>query len=187
MRVNNARKSKYDKFWDIAKQQLDELTAVNDWRHSEGFINTGEVVVNMAIAISARDLYENIKVEGIKQGLTEEEFPSFSWFKFQFWPKDCTTHSALNYIGRFSVKYMQQRMVPKAHDDDHYENAIFKYARQYAVNVRDLCSFISTDDKHKISVGEPDFPLSALPRGRRVLVGLNQTYQVGDHDFSTSP
>ena len=82
LRVNNARKSKYDKFWDIAKQQLDELTAVNDRRHSEGFINTGEVVVNMAIAISARDLYEKIKAEGIKQGLTEEEFPSFSWFKF---------------------------------------------------------------------------------------------------------
>ena len=55
LRVNNTRKSKYDKFWDIAKQ-LDELTAVYDRRHSEGFINTGEVAVNMAIAISARDL-----------------------------------------------------------------------------------------------------------------------------------
>ena len=66
MRVNNARKLKYVKFWDIAKQELDELTAVNDRRHSEGFINTGEIVVNMAIAISARDLYEKIKPEGIK-------------------------------------------------------------------------------------------------------------------------
>ena len=26
LRVNNARKLKYDKFWDIAKQQLDEST-----------------------------------------------------------------------------------------------------------------------------------------------------------------
>ena len=165
---------------------MEELTAVNDRRHSEGFINTGEVVVNMAIAISARDLYEKIKAEGIKQGLTEEKFPSFSWFKFQFWPKDCTTHSALNYTGRFPVKYMmQQRMVRKAHDDDHYANAIFKYTREYAVNVPDHCSFICTDDKHKISVGEPGFPLSTLPRRRRVLVGLNKTYQVGDHDFST--
>ena len=105
---------------------MDELTAVNDRHHSEGFINTGEVVVNMAIAISARDLYEKIKVEGIKQGLTKEEFPSFSWFKFKFWPKDCTTHSALNYPSHFPVKYMmQKRMVQKAHDDDHYANAIF--------------------------------------------------------------
>ena len=63
---------KYDKFWDIAKQQLDELTAVNDRHHTEGFINTGEVVVNMAIVISARDLYEKIKAEGIKQGLINQ-------------------------------------------------------------------------------------------------------------------
>ena len=75
-------------------------------------------------------------------------------------------------------------MVRKAHYD-HYANVIFKYARQYAVNVQDLCSFICTDDKHKISVGEPGFPLSVLPHGRRVLVGLNEKYQVGDHDFST--
>ena len=80
---------------------------------------------------------------------------------------------------------MQQRMVRKVQDNYHYANAIFKYARQYAVNVGDLRSFIFSDDKHKISVGEPGFPLSALPRRRRVLVGLNQTYQVGDHDFST--
>ena len=80
---------------------------------------------------------------------------------------------------------MQQQMVRKVPNDDHYANAIFKHPRQYAVNVRDLRSFICTDNKHKISIGEPGFPLSALPCGRRVLVGLNQTYQVGDHDFST--
>ena len=92
----------------------------------------------MAIAILARDFFEKIKAEGIKQGLNKEEVPS-SWFKFQFWPKDCTTHSALNYTGRFPVKYMmQQGMVRKAHNDDHYANALFKYARQYAVNIRDL-------------------------------------------------
>ena len=56
-----------------------------------------EVVVNMAIAISARDLYDKIKIEGINQELTEEEIPSLSWFKFQFWSKDCTMyHTTLN-------------------------------------------------------------------------------------------
>ena len=63
---------------------------------------------------------------------------------------------------------------------------IFKYAREYAVRIRDICSFVCTDDKHKISMSEPNFPLEALPRGRRVLVANNESFQVGDHDFSTT-
>ena len=80
---------------------------------------------------------------------------------------------------------LQQRMVRKSHDDDHYTNALFKYAREYAINIRDICCFICTDDKHKIDVGEPSFPLAAVPRGKRVLVAGNEAFQVGDHDFST--
>ena len=38
---------------------------------------------------------------------------------------------------------------------------------------------------NKISMGEPNFPLAALPRGRRVLVANNKSFQVGNHDFST--
>ena len=33
-------------------------------------------------------------------------------------------------------------------------------------------------------MGEPGCPMAALPRGRRVLVGNNQIFQVADHDFS---
>ena len=60
MGVNDAKK-KFNKFWDIAKNILDEITAVDDIHHSEGSQNTGEVVVNMVKAISARDLYEKIQ------------------------------------------------------------------------------------------------------------------------------
>ena len=60
---------------------------------------------------------------------------------------------------------LQQRMIRKSHDDDHYANAIFKYAREYAVSIRDICSFVCTDN--------------------RVLVGNNESFQVRDHDFST--
>ena len=116
----------------------------------------------MAVAISARDLYEKCKISYLSKELPESEIPS--WFKFQFWPKDLTTHSALNYTGHFPVKYMlQQRMVRKLHDDDHYTNALFKYAQEYAINIRDICCFICTDDKHKIDIGEPNCPLAAVP------------------------
>ena len=38
---------------------------------------------------------------------------------------------------------------------------------------------------NEISMGELNFPLAALPHGRRVLVANNESFQVGDHDFST--
>ena len=140
----------------------------------------------MAVAISARDIYEECKISYLSKELPQSEIPSFSWFKFQFWLKDLTTHSALNYTGCFPVKYMlQQRMVRKSHDDDHFTNALFKYAREYAINIRDICCFICTDDKHKIDVGEPNFPLAPVPRGKRVLVACHEAFQLGDHDFST--
>ena len=116
----------------------------------------------MAITISVRDLYDKYKNTYLKKQL-----PLFSWFKLQFWPKDSTTHTTLNYTGCFPVKYMlQQKMIRKAHDDDHYTNAILKYAREYAASIRDICSFVCTDDKHKISMREPNFPLATLPRER---------------------
>ena len=110
--------------------------------------------------------------------------PSLSWFKLQFWPKDATTHLALNYTGRFSVKYMiQQRIARKAHYDVYYAGAVYKYA-EYTMIICDLASFICAGDKHKISVEEPGFPVGALPRGRRLLVGKNEIFQVVDHNFS---
>ena len=180
------KKTKFDRFWDIGKNVIQELTAVDDRGHTQGSTTSGKVVVNMAIAILAGDLYDKCKNAYLKKQLPENEIPSFSWLTFQFWPKDSTTHRALNYTGRFPVKYMlQQRMIKKAHDDDHYANAVFKYAREYAVSIRGICSFVCTDDKHKISMGQPNFPLGALPRGRRVLVEINESFQVGDHDFTT--
>ena len=44
--------------------------------------------------------------------------------------------------------------------------------------------FVSLDDKHRIKVGEPGFPVAAAERGRRVLVGRGTTFEVGDHDFT---
>ena len=56
LRVNNTKKTKFNKFWGIAKNILNEIIVVDDRHHCEGSQNTGEVVVNMAIAISVRDL-----------------------------------------------------------------------------------------------------------------------------------
>ena len=94
---------------------MNEITAVDDRHHYEGSQNSGQVVVNLPIGTSARDLYEKITTDALKQNMTESDIPLLSWFKFQFGPKDYTTHGALNYTGHFPVKYiMQLRMVRKS-------------------------------------------------------------------------
>lgn len=40
------------------------------------------------------------------------------------------------------------------------------------------------DDKHKVKVGEPSYPLAAAEQGKQVLVGRNKVMAVGDHDFA---
>ena len=40
------------------------------------------------------------------------------------------------------------------------------------------------DDKHKVKVGEPNYPVAAAERGRQVLVHSSTTFEVGDHDFT---
>ena len=123
------------------------MTTVDDLRHPTVSVETGNIAVNMALAISAPDLHKKCCQETDRAGLTAKEMLSFSWFKLQFWPKDATIHSSLNYMGRFSVKYMiQQHMVRKAQDDFHYTGVGYKYAKEYVVSICDLASFIWTND-----------------------------------------
>ena len=61
LRIYNACKSKYVQFWEIAAAKIEEMTAVDDWRHPTVSIETGDVVVNLALAISAPDFIKNVK------------------------------------------------------------------------------------------------------------------------------
>ena len=40
------------------------------------------------------------------------------------------------------------------------------------------------DDKHKIKMGEPSYPVTAAERGKKVVVGPDQVMAVADHDFT---
>ena len=49
---------------------------------------------------------------------------------------------------------------------------------------RELVTLVSMDDKHKVKVGEPSYPLASAERGKQVIVGPNQVMAVAEHDFS---
>ncbi len=43
---------------------------------------------------------------------------------------------------------------------------------------------VCLDDKHRVKVGEPGLPVVSVERGKKVLVALNQSFEVCDHDFT---
>ena len=78
---------------------------------------------------------------------------------------------------------VQKRLFRKTHPDEHYCAGLFRYQREFALKFRDFTNFVCVDDKHRVKVGQPGFPVAATERGREVIVSLNETFAVGDHDF----
>ena len=59
--------TKFDSFWDIAKNEIVEWTVVDDRRHKQGSITSGDIVMNFR-SISARNLYDKCKNAYLKKG-----------------------------------------------------------------------------------------------------------------------
>lgn len=170
--LNKNGSDRYSVFWEKCNQYLTSCTSVHERRHDS--------VTFMAKAISVRDLVEEVS----KLCPEETPIPSRSWVQLNFCPRNPHTHSAKLYTGRLSAKHMvQKRQFRKTHPDAHYCAAVFRYMRNYAVKYREVSVFCCLDDKHRIKVGEPGFPVAATERGREVIVSANDTYAVGDHDF----
>ena len=73
---------------------------------------------------------------------------------------------------------VQKRMFRKAHPDEHYYAALFRYQCELAVKYRELSTFICINDKHRIKIGEPGYPVAAVERGRQVIVSQTETFVV---------
>ena len=182
LRQNNGRIPKYGSFWEIVDEFIQDKTAIDDRRHSSE--SSGEVVVSMAITASYADMYRQCARIAAEK-VPPVEVPSKSWFMLQFWPSSKTLSGITQYTGRFKVKRMvQARILRNNNPDSHYANAIYSFMKERAVKNSDHTAMVSADAKCKVSIGEPDFPIAAVTRGKAVIVGKNQTFKVGDHDFS---
>ncbi|CAB5180640.1 unnamed protein product [Rhizophagus irregularis] len=175
---NNGQPGKYNDFWKITAQFLagkaaDTVTAVDERRH--------DTVVHLATAISVNDLLHQIKHECSPETL----IPSAQWLRLQFWPKNPTWLSSLQFTGRLPLKFMvQTRQLRANHQDAHYASALFRYEKEFAVKFREITNMIFLDDKHRCKVGEPGFPVAAIERGKKVVVSKDTTFTVADHDFT---
>lgn len=170
--LNRGHSDKFAVFWEKMKVYLNESSAVHERRHGE--------VTYMAKAISVRDL-----IQEVAKMCPGEPVPSEQWVRLQFCPRNPRAKTASQYRSQFKVKMMvQKRQFRHHHVDAHYCAAMYRYMREFAISVQDLALFVSLDDKHRIKIREPNFPVAAAERGRHVLVGPNETFEVADHDFT---
>lgn len=168
---------KYGVFWAECRKFLDECTAVQERRHNS-------VCTYMAKAISVRDLIEQVS----KLCPDGTPIPSAQWVRLQFHPKNPRTKAAAQFRKTIPVKMMiQQRQFRHSHVDAHYCAAIFRYLKEYAIKLRDHTLMVCLDDKHRQKVGEPGLPVASVERGKKVLVSLNETFQVCFRCFSLIP
>ena len=108
--------------------------------------------------------------------------PNYSRFMLHFWPTNRHPSKILHRTGRFRVKRMiQSRIIRQENIDIHYTNAIFSFLKKRAVEHLTETVCISADAKWKVQVGEPGYPIAG---GKHVIVGHNETFAVGDHDFT---
>ena len=175
---SNGRLNKYDIFWRIADQFLagkaaDAVIAVDERRH--------DTIVHLATAISVNDFLHQIK----RECPPETPIPSAQWLRLQFWPKNPTRLSSLQFTGRLPLKFMiQTRQLRAYHPDVHYASALFRYEKEFAVKFSEITNLVFLDDKHCCKVGEPGFPVAAIERGKKVVVSKDTTFTVADHDFT---
>ena len=174
---NKGQPNRYDKFWEACEAYIhgNMETAVDDRRHDR--------LEHLAVAMSVPDLLCKVS----KRVDPGTPIPSVQWLRLQFWPKTPTAKVALQYTGRLKLKYMVQKcQMRKYHEDAHYASAIFRYEKEMAVKYRSCVTFVSLDDKHKVPLGEPGYPVASVERGKKVLVAVDKSFIVGDHDFTRS-
>ena len=174
---NKGQPCRYDKFWEACECYIhgNIETAVDDRRHDR--------IDHLAVALSVPDLLCEVS-KRVEPGTP---IPSVQWLRLQFWPKTPSAKVALQYTGRLKLKYMvQKRQMRKYHEDAHYASALFRYQKEMAIKYRDYGTFVSLDDKHKVPLGEPGYPVASVERGKKVLVSIEKLFVVGDHDFTCS-
>ena len=113
------------------------------------------------------------------------EIQSQQWLRLQFAPMTPTAISSLQFPGKLDVRFaVQPRLYKKQHQDMHYALALFRYWKEMAIQFREPTAVAVMDDAHHCQVREPDCPVAAVDRGKRVVTTTGVKFQVADHDFT---
>ena len=126
-----------DKMPSLCSRQ--SRNSVDDRRH-DAVDKDGESVVHLAMAMSARDLHEQISKE-CPEGTA---IPSVQRLRLQFWPSRNSIAAHKN-TGRLKIKMMVAScQFRKTHIDVHYASAVFRYEKEFCVQFRKYTSQLAS-------------------------------------------
>lgn len=175
LRKNNGspKCKELEPFWQEVDRFLEEQATVHERRQGDHLY--------MPFAISLSDLRNQIaaRLPG------DARLPTLSTIRYNFWPPNPSQKSALNYTGRFKVKFaVQQRLLHASHEDKRYAAYQFSLLKEMAVKWRDHSRMICLDDKAIVPVGEPNNPISTGVRPHNRSLALHgASLSALDHDF----
>jgi hypothetical protein len=111
--------------------------------------------------------------------------PSDKWVAYQFTPTNRSTKESLRYMGRFKPQWkVQRRQVHKGNVDAHWCNAMQRNQREFALLYREHVYFLSMDDKAKVPIGDPGYPIDSGVRAHHAAIGFaDAEILAADHDF----
>ena len=186
LRVDNKGQPENLEFLAECKRYIEGVaeTAVDDCRHDNvenDADGNQEVITHLATALSISDLHNQVSTR-IPDGTA---IPPKQWLSIQMWPRKVSSATSRYFTGRLKLKFMvQSRQFRKSRIGCHYASSLFRYEKEFSIKCKPHIDFVCMDDKHTCKVGEPGYPLASVERGKRVLVNKNESFQVGDHDFS---
>lgn len=83
---------------------------------------------------------------------------------------------------------IKNRQFPKSHVHMHFASALFRYEKKFCLRFKEHCNLLCVDDKHKVKVWEPGYPVAAAERWKSVLVAMGKRFEVSDFTkFSITP
>lgn len=163
----------FTSFFEALIKKVETITAADERRHN---------VCHISEYISIPDLIRDVS----KDLPDNTPIPSKSTVLFSLVPKNSHCKSSKLYTSKVPLQFkIQTSQLRSSHVDEHYCCAIFKYMRQYAMEFKDLVTFLCVDDKSKVDFGEPGQAVSSGVRGKKSIVAVNSMLSALDHDQGT--
>ncbi|XP_060552756.1 uncharacterized protein LOC132714041 [Ruditapes philippinarum] len=166
----------FDVFFEQLQNIIENKTAVDDRRHGEAHLSEW---------LSLEDMIQQAK----ERCPENTPIPSKTLVRLQFSPRNQYAKTSWNFTSRLQVQYkIQRRQLRLSHPDEHYCNALLKYLKEFAVEMKTQCNvaMFACDDKAKVPIGEPGFAVSTGVRGKQTIVPTSSTLVAGDHDITKS-
>lgn len=165
----------YDQFFTKLSEIVEEVTAADERRQGTAHLSEW---------LSLSDLIDRTK----EKCPENTPIPSKSLVRLQFAPRNPFARTAWNFTSKIDVQYkIQRRQLRLDHPDQHYCNALLKYVKKRAIQLKAEnvnMDLFFCDDKAKVKVGEPGFAISSGVRGRVTIAPTGTTLVAGDHDMN---